>query len=296
MTLVTKGFWAERIIDAPSLARLQTDFTASGANLLCIRTDSPYIEQLVTQMHGLNPKVKVYGWRWPHARPASAGDTAYAPNEMNTVVALIKKGLDGYIFDIESENDGAPNDWDTKGPVNRQQIAAAMVAGIATAFRTRGTPYTLGLTSHQWGFQNYQDVPWQTFLDECTALFPQTYWRRDAGSAVKDCQIEADDYSTGQTMGTPDQALYNGFTDYANKKDKHGNVLPIYPVAGEIGCAVYGEMAHFAQLVAQRNVNEAHFYVDVDNPGWIDPTHLSDPRVLTEIKNIPLAAPGVVGV
>ena len=225
------------------------------------------------------------------------GDTSYAPNEMNTVIGLIKKGLDGYIFDIESENDGAPNDWDAKGPANRQQVAAAMVKGIASAFKARSTPYTLGLTSHQWGFQNYQDVPWQTFLDECTALFPQTYWRRDVGSGgVKDCQIEADDYSTGQTKGTPDQALYNGFADYANKKDKNGNVLPIYPVAGEIGCAVYGEMTHFAQLVAQRNVNEAHFYVDVDHPGWISKQQPNDPRVLTEIKSILLAAPGAVGV
>jgi hypothetical protein len=297
MTLVTKGFWAEEIIDATSLSRLQKDFAATGANLLCIRTDSPYIEQLITQLHGQNPKARVYGWRWPHAKPNNSGptgDSSYAPNEMNKVIGLIGKGLDGYIFDIESEGDGAANDWDENGPANRQQVATAMVKGIADAFRARGTPYTLGLTSHQWGFSNYPHVPWQAFLDECTALFPQTYWRFDAGNgAVKKCEIEAKNYSTGKTIGTPDQALFNGFTDYANKQDKNGKILPIFPVGGEVGCAVYGEMAHFAQLVAQRNVNEAHFYVDVDHPGWISAQQPNDPRVMTEIANIQVAAGGL---
>lgn len=287
MPLQTKGLWAEKIVNQASLNRVTQRLQDTGANLLCIRTDSPYIGQLIPQLHGQG--IKVYGWRWPHARSATADpnqDPSFAPNEMNTVINLVGKGLDGYVFDIESEDDGAPNDWDSKGPANRAQVATAMVAGIVNAFKTRNTPYTLGLTSHQWGFSNYPHIPWQVFLDECAVLFPQTYWRADDGSpGVKKCDAVSYDYAGHKMVGTPDQALYNGFTDYAGKKNKAGNVLPIIPVAGEIGCAKAGEMQHFGALVAQRGLQEAHFYVDVDKPGY-DPANPQngDLRVVAEIK------------
>jgi hypothetical protein len=292
MPFHTKALWVEDLTTSPgqandpNLTRLLGHISATGVNLICVRTSAAHLADLIPTFKQLH--LKVYAWRWPHARPNSygpAGDSAYAPNETNTVLNLISKGLDGYIFDIESENDGAANDWDSKGPANRAQVATTMVNAIAGAFRARGTSYTLGLTSHQWGFSDYQNIPWQAFLNECNVLFPQTYWRRDtSSSATKACQPEADDYSTGQTIGTPEQALYNGFTDYANKRDKNGKVLPIIPVGGEIGCLKSGEATHFGNLVTQRGLTEVHFYVDVDQPGLDPNTNGPYPGVLNEIK------------
>jgi hypothetical protein len=285
MPFQKKCLWAE-FITASSVDRLRQDMVTTGANFLCLRTETPYMEQLLTEMHGEN--IKVYGWMWPHARPANnnPNDPAYAPNEMNKIIGLVGKGLDGYIFDIETNANGAPGDWGKKGPTNRATIAAQMVAGIANAFNKRGTPYVLGLTSHQWAFSNYPDVPFTPFLDYCNALFPQTYWRADGGSnGVKACNPVSYDYSQPHPVpvGTVDQALFNGFTDYANKKDRNGMVLPIIPIGGEIGCTKAGEMTRFGQLVAQRSLNEIHFYVDIDKPGWVS-NQQDDPSVLNEIK------------
>jgi hypothetical protein len=288
MPFRTKALWAQAIVDAASLARLDQHLTATGANLLCIRTDSPYIAQLITQLHAKG--IGVFGWRWPHARPNDpnnpAGDSVFAPNEMNRVIGLINQGLDGYIFDIESNGDGAPNDWEK--PPNRAQVATAMVAGIAQAFKNRNKAYTLGLTSHQRGFSNYPNIPWQPFLDECNALFPQSYWRADKGNGAKACNPASYDYSTHppHAVGSVDQALHNGFTDYANKKNNNGNVLSIIPVGGEIGCTKLGEMTLFGSLLEKQSVTEAHFYVDVTAPGWNSNTNGADPSVLDEIKKL----------
>jgi hypothetical protein len=310
MALQTKGLWAEAITSPGSLTRLQQHLSDTGANLLCIRSESPYIAQL---MNDLQPKgVKVYVWRWPnlipdptakpvdpqHPDPAK-DDIKYWKNEAEIAKKLIVAGIDGYVFDIESD-DGIhskknnyqpyPHDWDNPNVAKADRIAQATTFAneIYNAFEGRGKPYMLGLTSHQWGFSNYPCIPWQPFLAVCNGLFPQTYWRADGSdTAVKDCGGVSYDYSVHpvRLVGTPDQAVFNGFKDYANKKNAKGVVLPIVPVAGEIGCTKVGEMAHFGALVAQRNLTEAHFYVDVDQPGWIEgPPQSGDPRVLAEIK------------
>jgi hypothetical protein len=281
-----KCLWAE-FISTSSVQRVKDHVTATGVNILCLRTETPCMDDLLAYMHGQG--VKVYGWRWPDAKPANSNpnDPGYALNEMTNVVGLVGKGLDGYIFDIESDENGLSDDWGTKGPANRATIAQQMVAGIVNAFNQRGTPYVLGLTGHQRSFTNYPDIPFKPFLDYCNALFPQTYWRADYGNGVKNCKSVSYDYSQHppKPIGTVDQALSNGFADYANKTDRNGNVLPIIPVGGEIGCTKHGEMTRFAQLVAQRGLNEIHFYVDVDQPGWVSGNQ-SDPSVLAEIKTL----------
>jgi hypothetical protein len=286
MPFQTKCLWAE-FITTSSVQRVKDHVTATGANMLCLRTETPCFEDLMSYMK--QQGVKVYGWRWPDARPANGNpdDSGYALNEMANVVKLIGKGLDGYIFDIETNENGLSDDWGGGGPANRADIATQMVAGIVDAFNRRGTPYLVGFTGHQRAFSNYPDIPYKPFLDYCNALFPQTYWRVDDGDhGLKKCLLSADDYSVHppRPIGTPAQAMSNGFTDYANKKDRNGNVLPIIPIGGEIGCTKHGEMTSFAQLVSQRGLNEIHFYVDVDKPGWIDDAHPNDPSVLAEIK------------
>lgn len=308
MPFQTKGLWAEKIVDGASLARLRQHITDTGANLLCIRSESPYIEQLMKEFQ---PKgVKVYVWRWPnlipdpnakpidpqHPDPAK-DDIKYWKNELEIAKKLIVAGIDGYVFDIElddgiddpkNNNQPYPHDWDNPNVPDRTQQATTFATGLSKAFTDRNKPYLLGLTSHQWGFSNYPHIPWQPFLDVCSVLFPQTYWRADGSdTAVKDCGGVSYDYSVhpARRIGTPDQAILNGFKDYANKKNAKGVVLPIIPVAGEIGCTKAGEMAHFGALVAQRGLTGAHFYVDVDKPGWIEgPPQNDDPRVMAEIK------------
>jgi hypothetical protein len=277
MSFQIKALWVEDL-DA-NLARVQADIAATGANMLCIRTTA---STLAAQLPVFKRQgVKVYGWRWPHlfADPHLTHDSAYWRNEIATVSALVTAGLDGYIFDIESDggNPPAPKDWDNRQITDRAQQAQTFANGIKSAFASRGTPYKLGLTSHQWGFSNYPGIPWQSFLDVCDALYPQTYWRFRNNSNV--CAIEAHDYSVHppQAKGTPEQALHNGFANYANKRNAAGNVLPVIPVAGEIGCVLAGEMARFGSQLAQRNLAEAHFYVSVD------PGKTTTPGVLAEI-------------
>jgi hypothetical protein len=257
-------------------------------------------------MTELQPQgIKVYAWRWPNLFPdpttgpnPSVDDAQYWENELTNAQQLIAAGIDGYIFDIESD-DGIhsqkhnfqpyPHDWDNPNisKADRSAAATTFANGVSNAFTTRHKPYLLGLTSHQWGFSNYPDIPWQPFLNVCNALFPQSYWYADGSdNNVKACGSVSYDYSVHPPIpvGTPGQAISNGFADFAKKKNAAGTVLPIFPIAGEIGCAKFGDMAHFGALVAQRGLVQAHFYVDVDAPGWNSTTNAADPRVLGEIK------------
>lgn len=280
MSLQTKALWVEDLDG--NLARVQSDIAATRANLLCIRTTAA---TLSAQLPGFKRQgLRVYGWRWPHlyADPRLSHDAAHWPNELNTVSALVTAGLDGYIFDIESDGGSppAPKDWDNPQITDRVHQAAMFANAVKAAFLNRGTPHHLGLTSHQWGFTNYPGIPWRSFLDVCDALYPQTYWRFRNDSDV--CTIEAHDYSVRppRAKGTPDQALHNGFTDYANKRNAAGAVLPIIPIAGEMGCVLAGEMTHFGSLVAQRSLSEAHFYVSVDAGTTTTPGALAEINAL----------------
>ena len=243
-----------------------------GATKIFIRTSTG---TFLTAMPQLKQQgLKVYGWRWPHlvATPDEKSDLSYWKNEQTTVLNLIAHGLDGYVFDIESDdgiNDADnnyrpyPHDWDNPQVPDKEQQANDFVTPIYKAFKTRGTPYILGLTSHQRGFSIYPDLPWQPFLNVCSVLYPQTYWRyrKDDGSCANEAAPPG-----GKATGKPAQAVINGYTDYANKKDAQGNVLPIIPVAGEIGCATGKDIQDFATAIAAHHSAEGHFYVDFDDP------------------------------
>jgi hypothetical protein len=270
--LKTKGLWVEDLDG--NQARVIQHIKGSGANLVCIRTTSSQLQGLIPTFHGMG--LKVYGWRWTHVTPRlkqdgtpDLTDPSYVPNETKHVVNdLIPNGLDGYIFDVESDEEDGPHDWDNKNVNNLTQLASDHATGIRDAFVKRGIPFKLGMTSHARAFYNYPNIPWQPFLNVVDTLYPQTYWRY-YNDEKKSCVDEAKD-ETGK--GTPDQAMTSGFTDYGPKGK------PLVPIAGEIRCANAGEMTHFGALVAQRTLAEAHFYVDVDN------NILSAPGVFAEIK------------
>jgi len=272
-----KALWIEDLDN--NVDRVMRHIKTTGAQKVCVRTTSSKLKGLIPTFHQMG--LKVCGWRWPHLFPdpnakpidpahpdPNKDDTAYWPNEAALVKDLIKTAsLDGYIFDIESDNGNPPfpKDWDNKNVADRAQQAKTFAGGISDAFKTRGTPYVLGVTSHQIGFTNYPDIPWQSFLDVCTVLYPQTYWkfRNDDG----DSQNEASPVNDPKhPTGKPEQAVLNGYTDYAGKKNAAGNIIPIIPVGGEIGCATADEINRFATAARAHHPSELHFYVDVDDP------------------------------
>jgi len=258
--LKTKGLWAEDIDDDDAQVRFIQHVKDTGANLVCVRTTSPLLRGLIPTFHQV--QIKVFGWMWARVVPNQA-DHRYARDEANFVASeLIPAGLDGYIFDVESDDTHPPSahDWDRTDVEDLTELATYYSTALQSAFIARQTPYLLGLTSHARGFSNYPGIPWKPFLDTCSVLYPQTYWRYNKGeNQNKNCVAENADPVTHLGAGTPAQALVNGFKDY-NPKRK-----PIVPIAGEIGCAKPGEMTTFGHLVAQRGLSEAHFYVDVPN-------------------------------
>jgi hypothetical protein len=267
MPFNTKALWVEDLDSPATQARVMQHASAIGANLLCVRTTSALLQGLIPTFHTAG--MKVYGWMWASVIP-NQPHHKYARDEATHVATnLIPNGLDGYIFDVESD-DGhppTPHDWDRTDVEDLTALANFYTHTIKTAFVQRGTPYRLGMTSHARGFSNYPGIPWQPFLAVSDALYPQTYWRYDSGSFPhKQCIDEAaDPHNPSHGKGTPGQAVINGYTDYTPKGK------PIIPVAGEIGCATAAEMTLFGQLITARGAPEAHFYVDVDdsylNPG-----------------------------
>jgi hypothetical protein len=105
----------------------------SGANLLCVRTSSAKLQDLVPVYHQMG--LRVYGWKWAHVVPSSPTDPYFVVNETKHVVNdLIPAGLDGYIFDIESD-DGhppTPHDWDNRDIRELTAYASMYAYGIQT--------------------------------------------------------------------------------------------------------------------------------------------------------------------
>jgi hypothetical protein len=274
--LTIKGLWVEDLDGPAEQGRVLQHIQDTGANLVCVRTTSPLLPALIPIFHAQN--VKVYGWMWASVVPHQP-QHRYARDEANHVATnLVPAGLDGYIFDIESDDGNPPtkHDWDRTDVEDLNLLAQYYTSTIKNAFVARGTSYLLGLTSHARGFSNYPGIPWQPFLSASSILYPQTYWRYNDGTPQHmNCLDENADPTDPHHLrgkGTPAQALANGFNDYSPKGK------PIVPVAGEIGCAKAGEMIAFGALVAARGLTEAHFYVDVDD------NTLANPAVFQEIK------------
>ncbi len=253
MPLATKALWIEDLDDAGDQALATKHIQAIGANMVCIRTNSPllqgWIAALKQQMH-----LKVFGWRWPYV-VAGYKNHAYAPEEAKFVAQkLIPAGLDGYIMDIESDENGSGHDWDRTDVGDLRQLATDYCKVIKDAASNCGRPFTIGLTSHARGFSNYPQIPWTPFLAVTDVLYPQTYWRY-YDDEKRACVNENADPVTHQGAGTPDQAVLNGYTDYASRGK------PIIPVSGELVCSSAAEMTQFGALIAARGLTEGHFYV-----------------------------------
>jgi hypothetical protein len=253
MPFQTKALWIEDLDDAGDQALATTQIQAVGANMVCVRTNSPLLQGwLPTLKKQMN--LKVYGWRWPYV-VAGYKNHAYAPEEAKFVAEqLIPAGLDGYIMDIESDEKGGGSDWDRTDVGDLSKLATDYCSVIKGAAEKCGRPFTIGLTSHARGFTIFPKIPWASFLAVADVLYPQTYWRF-YDDAKKTRVDENANPVTHKGAGTPDQALLNGYADYGTKGK------PVIPVSGEMVCSSAAEMTKFGALIAARGVTEGHFYV-----------------------------------
>jgi hypothetical protein len=268
MPLQTKALWIEDLDNAGDQTLATQHIQAIGANMVCIRTNSPLLVGWLPALKQM--QLKVYGWRWPYV-VAGYKNHAYAPEESKFVAEqLIPAGLDGYIMDIESDESHSPHDWDRTDVGDLTQLATDYCKVIKDAARNCGRPFTIGLTSHARGFSNYPKIPWAPFLAITDVLYPQTYWRFYDDKKQK-CVDENADPVTHKGAGTPAQAVLNGFTDYGSKNK------PIIPVSGEMVCSTAQEMTTFGALIAARGITEGHFYVSKPT---VDATVLAAIKIL----------------
>jgi hypothetical protein len=268
MALQTKVLWVEDFDTNADQAQVLQQASATGATILCIRTISTKLAGLIP---GLKVKgFKVYGWRYPQTEDRGVANNSdsnppnnsYAPKEAAYVInTLIKAGLDGYIMDIESDNDKKKpqpwRDWDRKD-IDLTSLATNYANALRTAANNCGRPFVLGFTSHANAFNIYPGTPWKPFIDVSDVMLPQSYWRYLDGAT-----------KTPENGNTPASAMDISYADYSAWGKK------IIPIGGEMSCCLPGEMKAFGALLAAKGITEGHFYTSTD--------HI-DPGVLAEIK------------
>jgi hypothetical protein len=246
--LNSTALWIEDLDSAAALDSATTNIEAMGANTVCIRTSSSLLEHLIPKFH--EKGIRVYGWRWAAVVPHAARH-AFAKDEADFVAAkLIPAGLDGYIFDVESDEKRSAHDWDRTDVGDLKQLAKYYTDTIKMASIKAGRPFLLGLTSHAKAFTNYPKIPWGPFVAASDVLFPQTYWRcyEDKTHSCKDAN-----------QGTPDSAINIGYTDYSPKSKA------IIPVAGELRCSTANEITALGKVLETKKLIDGHFYVNSSN-------------------------------
>jgi hypothetical protein len=236
----TKVLWVVNIANATAEAAIAAHAQAAGIDTVCIRSTSADLANAIGRFHGRG--FKVYSWRWPAMKPTTVAAHYFAPDEANFVVdKLIPAGLDGYIADPESDQDGAVNDWDVAG---LGTLAKAFCDRIKQGAADAGlVNFRFGVTSGCGYPSDRTKMPWAEFVAASNVLLPQSYWRVTGGSA---------------NGGTPDKAITRGLTAW--KPIAQGK--PIVPMAGELAHITAAELAAYGNRMQSENIPEGHFYVD----------------------------------
>jgi len=257
MPLTSKVLWAVSMDTPAEQASLAQVAHMIKANVVCIRTSSPLLESSIAAFHALN--IQVYGWRWPAVVPTHSPPHYSAPDQANFVATvLIPAGLDGYIVDPESDEDGGVNDWQRTN-VDTATLARNFCATIKNAAAHAGRPFVFGTTSGCTFPQTKPRIPFAEFFAASDNVYPQTYWR------VRDRHNNP----VSSHGGTPTSSMNAGLAAYsiANK--------PMRPMAGEIDCVTAAEIASYGALLAQHGISEGHFY---------EFNHRVKPEVLSAIQ------------
>lgn len=211
-----------------------------GADTVCIRTTNDFLLDSIPKIQ--DNGLKVFGWRWPAAKLPSASSKAkhwFADDEANFVVGLISKGLDGYVVDPESDNNGGADDWDS---AEYAPVAARFCEKIKTCGKAKDLKFHFGLTSGCSHPTNNPNIPWFEFTQRAEAVYPQLYWSPDYVTA-------------GRT--TPEDAYRIGMASW---KSITPAGMKIRPIMGEITNNKPDEIDRFGKLISGGGLDEVNFY------------------------------------
>lgn len=215
------------VVSYNSLAQFIQRAVGANATAVAIRT-SNNIPQAITAAHAAN--LKIYGWRWPSAKPGSA------MAEANRVVTFLSQGMDGYFVDPEGEP-GQPYDWNQNG---LQQLANDFCATIKDAAGRK----PLGVTSHYLAKQVFPKLPWAAFFQHADVLLPQAYWRVAGGVVFH-----------GKPRENYERSI-QAWVQTGGVQEK------IQPMAGELIHVSGPEITQYAQAANNAGVQTLHFYTD----------------------------------
>lgn len=215
------------VVSYNSLSQFISRAVAANATAVAIRTDNN-MPAAIDAAHAAN--LKIYGWRWPSARPGPALE------EADRAALFLNRGMDGYFVDPEGE-EGQPYDWNQHGLA---QLANDFCARVKEAAGTK----PLGVTSHYRAAAIFPRLPWAAFFQHADVLLPQAYWRV-AGGAVG--------------HGDPAENYDRSIQAWVQAG---GVQARIQPMAGELRRVTGSEITEYATAAQNAGIQGLHFYTD----------------------------------
>jgi peptidoglycan hydrolase-like protein with peptidoglycan-binding domain len=215
------------VVSYNSLSQFISRAVAANATAVAIRT-SNNIPQAISAAHAAN--LKIYGWRWPSAKPGPA------MAEADGAASFLNQGMDGYFVDPEGEQ-GQPYDWNQSG---LEQLANDFCVRVKNAAGTK----PLGVTSHYRAAAIFPKLPWAAFFRHADVLLPQAYWR-----------------VVGGVVGHGDPA--ENYNRSIQAWVQAGGVqAKIQPMAGELRSVTGSEITEYASAAQNAGIKGLHFYTD----------------------------------
>ena len=245
MIFKKKVLWTVFMRNEAEESRLFDHAIKSGATGVAIRTSNRRLLASISRFH--EKGIEVYGWRWPNRKQGSSIPNLYAIDQANYVAEkLIPAGMDGYYADIESDGNGALNDWNDAS----LRALATEFCGIIRDAAPRN--FFFGLTSGCRQPTSRPNIPWASFQPFVEAILPQTYWRWKNPSTGK---------IQGINGGSPASAISFGKTSWRSRYPSKA----LIPMAGEIQHVTESEIHEYGRLLKAEGVAEVHSYTDNSN-------------------------------
>jgi hypothetical protein len=162
--------WTDDIANAAGEQQLLDHARRAGCNAVAIRTTSSRLPGAIPRLHAQG--IKVFAWRWPARRTTKSPPNYFALDQARYIAqTLIPAGLDGFYADIESEEDGAANDWNEAGLEELAREFCSIIRNAAPA------DFVLSVTAGCRQPSQCKRIPWTQFVNSCDAGMPQAYWR-----------------------------------------------------------------------------------------------------------------------
>jgi hypothetical protein len=214
------------VVGYNSLTQFINRAVAANVTAVAVRTDNN-MPQAITAAHNAN--LKIYGWRWPSAKPGPA------MAESDRAVMFLNQGMDGYFVDPEGSEHS--DNWDQNG---LEQLARDFCTRVKQTAGAR----PLGVTSHYRAREIFTRLPWEAFFEHADVLLPQAYWRSDGG-----------------TIGSGDPAQ-NYQRSIQAWMDAGGDQAKIVPMAGELRRVTGVEITEHVGAAQNAGIPTLHFYTD----------------------------------